>query len=190
MATKKVRGSLYPSFREIELYRKNFVEGANLQGRSGLLYQVDSENQVNTDEYYNWKTPVEVSYYLVENPKKSILLKYGWYTEDKDNQPILCYLTFKDAEDKPINPSEGAILEISTRLDPHDENSFETLKFDIVKVATDYDLAMFICNLAPHRKHLTPVNPVPTSNDPINENKWFNRKLIGEEDLIDDIDEL
>ena len=46
---KKVRGSLYPSFREIELYRKNFVEGANLQGRSGLLYEVQDIEQVNTD---------------------------------------------------------------------------------------------------------------------------------------------
>jgi hypothetical protein len=190
MATKKVRGSLYPSFREIEMYRKNFVEGANLQGRSGLLYQVDTESQVNTDEYYNWKSPVNVSYYLVDNPQKSILQKYGWFVEDKERQPIICYLTFKDAEDKPINPSEGAILEVSTRLDPHDGNSFETLKFDIVKVATDYDLAMFICNLAPHRKHLTPVNPVPTQDDSANENKWFNRKLIGEDDLIGEIDDI
>ena len=37
------------------MYRKNFVEGANLQGRSGNLYEVDTENQVNTDEYYNHK---------------------------------------------------------------------------------------------------------------------------------------
>jgi len=186
MATKKPRGKLYPSFREIEMYRKNFVEGANLQGRSGFLYQVDTESQVNTDEYYNWKSPVEVSYYLVENPNKSILLKYGWYVEDKEKQPILCYLTFKDADDNPINPSEGAILEVSSRLDPHNGESFITQKFDIVKVTTDYDLAMFICNLAPHREHTTPINPVPTPNDPANENRWFNRKLIGEEDLIDD----
>ena len=66
---KKVRGSLYPSFREIELYRKNFVEGANLQGRSGLLYEVQDIEQVNTDEYYIWKSPVNVSYYLLNNKK-------------------------------------------------------------------------------------------------------------------------
>lgn len=186
MATKKPRGRLYPSFREIELYRKNFVEGANLQGRSGYLYQVNSESQVNTDEYYTWKTPVVVSYYLIENPKKSILQKYGWYVEDKDNQPILCYLTFKDADSNPINPSEGAILEVSTRLDPHNGDSYQTQKFDIVKVTTDYDLAMFICNLAPHRKHALPINPVATPKDMSNENRFFNRKLIGVEDLKDD----
>lgn len=190
MTAKKPRGSLYPSFREIELYRKNFVEGANLQGRSGYLYQVDTENQVNTDEYYTWKSPVTVSYYLVENPRKSILQRYGWNVEDKETQPILCYLTFKDSDDQPINPSEGAILEVSARLDPHNGDSYQTEKFDIVKVATDYDLAMFICNLAPHRKQLTPVNPVPTKSDPTNENRWFDRKLIGEEDLINDITEL
>ena len=43
MKDKKVRGKLYPSAREIELYRRRFVEGATLQGRSGLLYQVDTE---------------------------------------------------------------------------------------------------------------------------------------------------
>lgn len=184
MSDKKFRGKLYPSFREIEMYRKHFVEGANLQGRSGLLYEVLTENQVNTDEYYQWKTPVTVSYYLVENPKKAQLLKYGWYTEGSDSKPILCYLTFKDSEDNNINPSEGAILEISARLDPHNENSYQTEKFDIVDVKTDLDLAMFICNLAPHRKQLTPTNPVPTPNDMTNENRFLNRKLIGEEDLL------
>lgn len=181
------RGKLAPSFREIEMYRKNFVEGANLQGRIGNLYQVESSEQINTDEYYIWKSPVEVSYYLVDNPRKSILMRYGWYTEDKDNQPIIAYLTFKDSNNKNINPSEGAILEISAMYDPHNENSYQTKKFDIVKVATDMDLAMFICNLAPHREKLKPVQPVPTPNDPTNENRFFNRKLIGEEDLIDDI---
>ena len=32
---RKTRGSLYPSEREIEYYRKNFVEGANQRGRTG-----------------------------------------------------------------------------------------------------------------------------------------------------------
>ena len=184
---KKVRGSLFPSFRELELYRKNFVEGANLEGRIGNLYQVDKENQVDTDEYYVWKSPVEVSYYLINNPTKNILLKYGWYVESKDNLPIIAYLTFKDSNNNPIYPSEGAILEISARLDPHSKDSFQTEKFDVVKVVTDFDLAMFICNLAPHREHLKPVNPVPTKNDMANENRYFDRKLIGEGDLIDDI---
>lgn len=180
---KNPRGTLYPSQKEINLYRKNFVEGANLQGRSGLLYEVDTETQLNTDEYYVWKAPVTVSYYLVDNPKKSDLLKLGWYTEDPENKPILCYLTFLDSEEREINPSEGAIIEISTRYKPHDGNSFQTRKFDIVKVSTDYDLAMFICNLAPHRKQQTPINPVPTKDDMTNENRFLNRTLLGEDDF-------
>lgn len=185
--SEQKRGKLYPSFREIEMYRKNFVEGANLQGRSGLLYQVDTSHQDITDELCIWKSPVKVSYYLIENPKKNILLKYGWNVENNENKPILCYLTFKDEDNNNISPSEGAILEISTRLDPHNDESYITKKFDIVKVTTDYDLAMFICNLAPHRTQLKPINPVSSSTDMINENRFLNRKLIGVEDLKNDI---
>ncbi len=61
--------------------------------------------------------------------------------------------------------------------------SNQTLKFDIVQVQTDYDMAMFICNLAPHREQLKPINPVPTEKDMTNENRFLNRKIIGEEDL-------
>ena len=182
MEKDKSTGKLMPSFREIELYRKRFEEGANLKGRSGLLYQVKENKQINTDEIYQYESPVTVSYYLVENPKKSVLLKLGWFSEDSDFRPILCYLTYLDKDGKPINPSEGAILEISARLNPHSKE-YETLKFDIVRVQTDYELSMFVCNLAPHREQLKPINPVQTSNDMVNENRYFNRRLIGEEDL-------
>lgn len=143
----------------------------------GLLYQVQDSKQTNTDESYIYKTPVTVSYYLIENPKKSTLLKLGWFSEDSESKPILCYLTYLDSDGKEINPSEGAILEISTRLNPHSQE-YQTLQFDIVKVQTDYELAMFICNLAPHRTQLKPVNPVQTPEDMENENRFFNRKLI------------
>ena len=182
MEKDKSTGKLMPSFREIELYRKRFEEGANLKGRSGLLYQIDESKQLNTDEIYQYKTPVTVSYYLIENPRKAQLLKLGWFNEDNDTKPILCYLTYLDSDGKPINPSEGAILEISTRLNPH-QKDYETLKFDIVRVSTDYELSMFICNLAPHREQLKPVNPTQTPEDMINENRFLNRKLYGEGDL-------
>lgn len=186
MPKKKTRGKLYPSDREIEFYRKRFVEGADLMGRTGLLYQVKSFEQVNTDTYYDYDKPVQVSYYLIQNPKKSVLLKYGWYTENSDNVPILCYLTFYDDEEKPINPSEGAILEISVRRLPHQSLSeVQTEKFSIVNVSTDFDMNMFICNLVPYRKKEKPAQPLPSSEDPTNENRWFNIKLVGEDDLIE-----
>ena len=175
---RKVRGSLYPSEREIELYRDRFVEGANQVGRTGQLYQVDEENTVNvgTDSYYGHLAPVEVSYFLVENQTLKLLQRFWWNFEDKQSKPILCYLTFKDARGNDIDPSEGAILEISYRSTNH-KMKYTSEKFDIVASKVDFELNMFICNLVPHRKLAKPVNEAPRPQDPVNENKWFNREL-------------
>lgn len=182
-SNRKPRGILNMSERELEYFRKNFNEAAELHGKIGKLYQVDTETQVNTDEYYNHKTPVDVAYTLNENPSKAQLLKLGWYTEDESAKPLLCTLTFLDYDGNPIYPSEGAILEVSARSDPHNLKEFQTQKFDIVKVSTDYDLCLFTCNLAPHRETLRPAEPVPTETDMYNENRYFNRKMIGVDDL-------
>lgn len=183
---RRVRGSLYPSEREIELYRTRFIEGANQLGRIGLLYQVDWDNthNVGTDSYYNHFAPVEVSYYLVENPQPKLLQKIGWNVEDNSTKPMLCYLTFKDARGDDIDPSEGAILEISYRNTNH-KMKYKSEKFDILASKVDFDLNMFICNLVPHRDLTKPVNEVSTPQDPINENKWFNRELVFPEDKRD-----
>lgn len=178
MEAKKTKGKLYPSEREIELYRQRFVEGAQMLGRSGYLHQVDfsRSNNIGTDTEYYHLPEVPVSYYLIERPKLKQLQIFGWNPEDKQHKPILCYLTFKDSNNKDINPTEGAILEVSARQTPHKSN-YATNKFDIVGVQVDFEMNMFICNLVPHRKKMKPVNPVPTSQDPINENKWLNRKV-------------
>lgn len=184
MDAKKTRGRLYPSEREIEYYRKNFVEGANQRGRIGLLYQVDDEQTKNigTDSYYIHKKPVEVSYYLIENPKQKHLQKIGWNVEDKQSKPILCYLTFKDVNNKDIYPSEGAILEVSARSNPHDMN-YKANKFDILATKMDFEMNMFICSLVPHREMAKPHSETETSQDPINENKWFKRDIIYSDEL-------
>lgn len=180
---RKTRGSLYPSEREIEYYRRNFVEGANQRGRAGLLYQVDDEQTKNigTDSYYIHKKPVEVSYYLIENPRQKHLQKIGWNPEDKQSKPIICYLTFKDSDGHDIYPSEGAILEVSARQTPHDMQYIAN-KFDIVAAKVDFEMNMFICNLVPHREYAQPVNETETSQDPVNENKWFKRDIIYPDD--------
>lgn len=180
---RKPRGILSMSERELKYFRENFNESAELHGKIGKLYQVDTETQVNTDEYYNHKTPVDVAYTLNENPSRAQLLKLGWYTEDSSSKPILCTLTFLDYDGNPIYPSEGAILEVSVRSDPHNLSQFETRKFDIVQVYTDYDLCLFTCNLVPHRDVLKPQNPVPTPENIYNENRYFKRKMIGVDDL-------
>lgn len=172
----KVKGSLFPSEREVELYRKRFVEGANLMGRLGLLHQVDQTKNIGTDSYYNYLEAVEVSYYLIENPKIKLLQKFGWNPDDKDHKPIICYLTFKDSKNNDISPSEGAILEVSVRKDPHTKE-YMSRKFNIVGVNVDFDMNMFICNLVPYRERLKPYKSLPTPEDPLNENKWFDRKI-------------
>lgn len=177
--TRKTRGSLYPSEREIEYYRRNFVEGANQIGRTGLLYQVDDEltKNIGTDSYYTHKKPVEVSYYLIENPRQKHLQKIGWNPEDKQSKPILCYLTFKDSEGHDIYPSEGAILEVSARQTPHDMQ-YVANKFDILAAKVDFEMNMFICNLVPHREYAKPQSELASSEDPVNENKWFKRDIV------------
>lgn len=183
---RKVRGRLYPSEREIELYRERFVEGANQTGRTGLLYQVDWDNteNVGTDSYYQHLAPVEVSYYLIENPKLKQLQKLGWNVEDSSTKPMLCYLTFKDSRGDDIDPTEGAILEVSYRSTNH-KMDYKPEKFDILASKVDFELNMFICNLVPHREITKPVNEAPTPQDPINENRWFNRELVFPEDKKD-----
>lgn len=184
MEAKKTKGKLYPSEREIELYRKRFVEGAQMLGRSGYIHQVDQENSklYGTDEEYTYLPAVPISYYLIDRPKMKHLRLVGWNPEDKNNKPILCYLTFKDANGKDINPTEGAIIEVSARLAPH-RGEYTTNKFDVVGVNIDFEMNMFICNLVPHRKRQKPVHEVNTSQDPINENKWFDRKVNYPEEL-------
>lgn len=183
---RKVRGSLYPSEREIELYRSRFVEGANQRGRTGLLYQVDWDNTENigTDSYYQHLAPVEVSYYLIENPKLKQLQRLGWNVEDNSTKPMLCYLTFKDSRGDDIDPTEGAILEVSYRATNH-KMKYKSEKFDILASKVDFELNMFICNLVPHREKTKPVNEAPRPQDPVNENKWFNRELVFPEDKKD-----
>ena len=180
----KVKGKLFMSEREIEYHKERFVEGAQMMGRSGKLYQVDSYKQINTDTYYEYKDPVNISYYLTENPRKGLLQRYGWYRENPDYKPVLCALPFKDDDGNDVEPTEGAIVEVSGRAKPHSPD-YETRKFDVVNVYTDYDMNIFMCNLTPHRDRVEPVEPKPTPNDPLNENRWFNRKLLGEEDAIE-----
>ena len=178
-------GGLFPKVEEIDMLRQFFVEGANLQGRYGYLHEVDTEKTLGTDTTYVYKPEREISYYLIDNPQKSLLMKYGWYTEDKQRIPIICYLTFLDRDMKPIEPSEGALLELSTRARPHTKD-IETRKFMIVGVYTDFEMNQFVCNLVPYRERTKPYKEIPTNADRINENKWFNRKTIGPEDLKGD----
>ena len=93
-------GTLFPNQSELDVYRLNFNEASDRLGRKGLFYPVIKETPVNTDVYYEWGTPTLISYLLIENPKMSLLNRFGWNVEYNDSKPIVCYLSFLDSEYK------------------------------------------------------------------------------------------
>ena len=171
-------GSLFPSEDELDIYRSNFTEASDRLGRKGLYHPVVKEEVFQTDVYYEYGTPTRINYFLIENPKMSLLNRFGWNVEYPDTKPILCYLSFLDSEYKEITPSEGCVIELSTRKNPHGGFNKDTRKFQVVESKSDFEMNMFICKLAPYREKLKPVSPVPDSKDPMNEDMFFQRKTI------------
>lgn len=178
MSNKSSLGTLFPPQSELDIYRSNFTEASERLGRNGLFYPVTKEEVINTDTFYEYGTPTNISYFLIENPKISLLNRFGWNVEYQDKKPIICYLTFLDSEYKQITPSEGCVIELSTRKNPHGGFNTDTRKFQVVEATTDYEMNMFMCKLAPYRERIKPINPVPTPEDPSHDDVFFNRKTI------------
>lgn len=176
--SKSSLGSLFPNEFELDVYRENFTEAAERLGRNGLYYPIKNETVINTDVYYEFGTPTNISYLLIENPKQSLLNRFGWNVEYPDKKPIICYLTFLDSEYKAIEPTEGCVIELTARKNPHGGFTTDTRKFQVVEATTDFEMNMFICKLAPYREMQKPINPVPTVEDPNHEDVFFNRKTI------------
>lgn len=184
--SKSSLGTLFPSTSELDIYRSNFAEASERLGRNGLYYPVVDEDVVNTDVYYKYGTPTNISYFLIENPRKSLLNRFGWNVEYGDSKPIICYLTFLDSEYKEIEPSEGCVIELSTRKNPHGGFNLDTRKFQVVEAMTDFEMNMFVCRLAPYREQHKPINPIPSPEDPNHEDVYFNRKTIYSEHKNED----
>ena len=178
-------GSLFPSRRELDRYRKNYNEASKVLGRSGKFYAVTKETAVGTDMFYEWGTPVDITYILVDNPKISLLNKYGWNVEKGDKKPIICYLPFLDKNGNKIVLSEGCLVEIGAREQQHGDLNYDVRKFQIVAAETDFEMNMFIANLAPFRNITKPEEPIPTPTDPINENRFFVRSEVYSEEVTD-----
>lgn len=185
MPKEKSLGILFPNEEELDMYRNRFNEASTLLGRNGLYYPILKEEVINTDVYYTYNTPTNISYILVENPKISLLNRFGWNVEYGDTKPILCYLTFLNSEYKEIEPTEGCVIELTTRKNPHGGFNTNTRKFQVVEAKTDFEMNMFICKLAPYREKIKPVNPIPTPEDPNHEDVFFNRKTIYSDGDID-----
>jgi hypothetical protein len=175
--TKNNLGTLLPNEEELETYRSNLNEATSMLGRNGLYYQVNKVTPIGTDTFYEYDTPTNISYFLIENPKKTLLNRFGWNVE-YDKKPIVCYFSFLDSSNKEISPTEGAIIELSTRINPHGALGKDTRKFQVVEAQTDLEMNMFIAKLAPYRAVEKPINPIPTPEDPENDDSYFQRKTI------------
>lgn len=168
------KGSLFPDDFELDSYRGYLNEATQRLGRSGKFYQVLESKVIDTDTYYKWGTPVDVSYILDSRPKIKLLEKFGWNVEGSV-KPMICYMSFLDSENRKINPTEGSVLEISSKINIKN-NDLDTRKFQVVDAQTDFEMNMFICNLAPFREKLETNAPFPTPNNPSMENQFFKRE--------------
>lgn len=176
--SKSSLGSLFPNQSELDIYRSNFTEAAEKLGRNGLYHPVKKVEVIGTDSFYEYGTPTNISYFLIENPKISLLNRFGWNVEYPDTKPVVCYLSFLDSQYKEIEPTEGCVIELSTRKCPHGQFNVDTRKFQVVEAKTDFEMNMFVCKLAPYREILKPQSPIPTPEDPLNEDMYFKRETI------------
>ena len=183
-----IKGSLLPDERALLYLRKQFVQSAKLQGRIGKFYQVRDYKVKGTDQEYNYEKPVEVAYHLDTTPSRKILTRYGWFTEDQEQLPIILYLTYHDMEDKEIRIDEGAQIELSGKQSIH-ANDIQTELFRITELRADLELNQCVCKITPVRAQQTEnVKVVADKKDPNLENVYLNREIYYEEGGVTDED--
>ena len=183
-----LKGSLLPDEKALLYLRKQFVQSAKLQGRIGKFYQVRSFSVKGTDQYYDYEKPVEVAYHLNETPSRRLLTKYGWFTDDTDQLPIILFLTYHDLNDKPIRIDEGAKIELSGKRSILN-NDVLTVPFLITDVRSDLELNQCICKITPIRdEQKENVKVIADKKDPILENVYLNREIFYDDGGITDED--
>lgn len=171
------RGTLLPNEQALEYFRKNFVMSAISQGRLGLLEQVRDYEVKGTDKYFTYEKPVQVAYHLDSTPSRKVLTRYGWFTDNMEELPIVLYLTYYDIDNNPVRIDDGAKLNISAKR-TIEKDDIITETFQIVDVHTDFELNQAVCRVVPVREDLTEnVSVIETKEDPNNENKYLNREI-------------
>ena len=181
------RGTLLPNDRALEYLRKQFVLSAKLQGRIGKLYQVRTYSVKGTDQHYDYEAPVDVAYHLETSPSRKMLTKYGWFTDDQKELPIILFITYYDMNNKPIAIDEGAILELSGKKGI-DQHAIQTEQFKITDVYSDLELNQCVCKISPVRKEQKEnVKVLADKKDPNLENVYLNREIYYDGgDLLDE----
>lgn len=183
------KGSLLPNDKALEYLRKQFVMSAKMQGRLGNFYQVHDVKYRGTDQHYVYKDPVQVAYHLNETPSRKILLRYGWFTEDLQQLPIILFLTFYDIENKEILIQEGCKIEITGKRTIASKDT-QTEQFQITELRTDLELNQCVCKVVPVREEQKEnVKVLADKKDPNLENVYLKREIYYDETGQDSIDE-
>lgn len=171
------RGSLLPTEKALEYFRKNFVASAKLQGRLGRLYQVHDFKVTGTDKEFTYDDPVDVAYHVDPTPSRKLLTKYGWFTEDTESLPIILFLTYFDINNKPVMIQEGARVELSAKASII-PNDITTRLFQVTELRTDFELNQCVCKIVPVREKQTEnVKVLADKKDPNLENVYLDRKI-------------
>lgn len=180
------KGSLLPNFDAQEYLRKQFVLSAKTQGRLGKFYQVKSFKVSGTDKIYEYKDAVDVAYHLETNPSRKLLTKYGWFTEDQTQLPIVLFITYFDINNNPIAIDEGALIELSSKVSI-DKGALTTTQFNIVEVRTDLELNQCVCRVVPVRHDQKEnVKVLADKKDPNLENVFLRRGIYYDEGSVID----
>lgn len=139
-------GKLGPSQKEQRYLRRNIAEAASLIGQEALLYQIESsEEDINFDDYIQFKEPVKINILFEDNPKP-VLEKYNWFKEE-EGLPYVAYITALDEEYNDIIVEKNCILElVQTQIET------SATRFNIIEVRGDMiNPLVWICKLAPYR---------------------------------------
>ena len=178
------KGSLLPNFDAQEYMRKQFVLSAKAQGRLGKFFQVKTYHVSGTDKTYDYKDPVDVAYHLETNPSRKLLTKYGWFTEDQTQLPIVLFITYFDINNNPIAIDEGAIIELSSKASIQ-SGDVATNQFSIVEVRTDLELNQCVCRVVPTRlDQKENVKVLADKKDPNLENVFLRRGIYYDEGSV------
>lgn len=171
------RGTISIKDDAIDFYRKQFNLSAKMLGRYGRFYQVRDIVTKGTDKHFEYEEPVDVAYHLEQAPSRKLLTRYGWFTENMEELPIILFLTYYDLNNNPIRIDEGAKLELSAKRSIQ-AGDIQTETFQITDLHTDFELNQCVCKIVPIREDLTEnVSVIETKEDPNNENKYLNRAI-------------
>lgn len=154
-----------PKMIERTLLRKFFLEGAALFGSSITIELVNSViRNTYDDPQYTRLLPKIINIILDHRPKASMLKRYNWYVEDKEEMPIVAYINTYEFDDQreftDFTPLIGAIINLP--MDMSSTTSLYKYIINDIKLMPEY---VWICKLSPYR---APVDIIRDDKQDVN----------------------